>query len=66
MVPTWGGFLAKQGGRGDRAAMKTLERWVDALIRTEKPGREPGRELGLVSLVTPDGATLIDDHLTLH
>ncbi len=33
-VPSWEGFLARQGAQGDRAAMRLLERRVEALIRT--------------------------------
>jgi hypothetical protein len=41
-VPTWEVFLMREGGRGDRAALRTLERRADAKIRTEAE-REGGR-----------------------
>jgi hypothetical protein len=45
-VPTWEVFLMREGSRGDRAALRTLERQVDAKIRTEAAAsaeREGGR-----------------------
>ena len=34
-IPAWEDFLTREGSRGDQAAMKTLERRVEALIKAE-------------------------------